>query len=671
MFIKDGTYRSVDVSGLTAPIIEGTVLTSAGAVAAADGSDAFGIVPETAFVMPPTKMINVVIGGTIDLQDPANANVTISKAVQDALSADINFIPGAGALPVVDSDDNGKFLVVEDGKWSAGGDDVIQETVGIAVSDWLEDHPEATTTIEDGAVTDAKLAQDGGVLSETHDIRTGVEGETYSTAGDAVRGQVSALMSASEIKLFNETFTMPASTTKRFMLLVKKGDILSISTTLNATGIRLYIYFDDGTNKRDIRLFSGFRYRAKKNIVKIILTNGESESSTFTVSIEKSPLYLTNYYDKSKKQSGWINSDSIASGYYHTDFIPCALGDKIIFPGYPSIFGSPVRLMFYDAEKNYLSRKSASLRDDGLYECYIGLDAIGTIFEVADVHYCAFNMTVAGSDNAVCYINNVPYDAVDYGVHLPEDENILFNEIQKEFIGNSSVALLSGKKIAYNGDSIAESRIAEGNTNNGGGYAKMIADITGCTYENRAHGGGILASAVGDGGSLPSRCVVSDVTNMASDADLICFEGGINDYWRQVRLGTYSESDYSSTLDTTTLCGALESIFRQALEKWVGKPICFVITHKIKNTVYVANSAGYTMMEAREKMIGICKKYAIPYYDAFEESGLNAYNDIQNETFLTSNASGTADGCHPNANGYKSYYVPQLIDLFTRIMPRN
>ena len=274
-------------------------------------------------------------------------------------------------------------------------------------------------------------------------------------------------------------------------------------------------------------------------------------------------------------------------------------------------------------------------------------------------------MTVAGSDNAVCYINQMPDTNLEYGQHQPESAEF-FNAQQKDYIGNSGGQPIAGKKIAYNGDSIAESRITTGNTYNGGAYAKMIADLTGGTYENRAHGGATLAS-----GTSASHKIVNDVTNMANDADLICFEGCINDYWLSVPLGDYVESDYSSTLDTTTLCGALESIFRQAKVKWVGKPIVFVMAHKIKSTVYVANSAGYTMMQAHEKIVGICKKYAIPIYDAFTESGLNAYDDVQNTNFLTSNSSGTADGCHPNASGYEKYYVPQLIALFNSVMPRN
>ena len=52
------------------------------------------------------------------------------------------------------------------------------------------------------------------------------------------------------------------------------------------------------------------------------------------------------------------------------------------------------------------------------------------------------------------------------------------------------------------------------------------------------------------------------------------------------------------------------------------------------------------------------------------ESGLNGWNSLQSNAFLTGNANSTADGCHPNTEGYRRYYVPQLISLFERILPR-
>lgn len=224
--------------------------------------------------------------------------------------------------------------------------------------------------------------------------------------------------------------------------------------------------------------------------------------------------------------------------------------------------------------------------------------------------------------------------------------------------------LLKGLKIAYNGDSICESRTnPEGSTYNGGAYAKMIADLVDGTYENRAVSGGILASVHPNNGN-PARYVVSDVVNMAADADIVCFEGGINDYWANVPLGTFALNDYSGSYDDTTLCGALESIFYQAMGRWPGKPIVFVIVHKVGSTAYTNNSAGYSFQDAHDRMVEICAKWSIPVYDAFANSGLNGNVDAQNTAFFINN-----DRCHPNADGYKDYYVRQLVSLFSSLVP--
>ena len=70
-------------------------------------------------------------------------------------------------------------------------------------------------------------------------------------------------------------------------------------------------------------------------------------------------------------------------------------------------------------------------------------------------------------------------------------------------------------------------------------------------------------------------------------------------------------------------------------------------------------------------MIGICEKYSIPYYDAWSESGLNFWNNVHLDNyFIIRDGNTTGDGTHPNTEGYKRYYVPQLISLFEKIMPR-
>lgn len=63
----------------------------------------------------------------------------------------------------------------------------------------------------------------------------------------------------------------------------------------------------------------------------------------------------------------------------------------------------------------------------------------------------------------------------------------------------------------------------------------------------------------------------------------------------------------------------------------------------------------------------VFKKY-LPYYDAFSKSGLNGWNSTQSNLYMTANSDGTGDGVHPNVEGYKRYYVPQLIELFKSLV---
>ena len=244
-------------------------------------------------------------------------------------------------------------------------------------------------------------------------------------------------------------------------------------------------------------------------------------------------------------------------------------------------------------------------------------------------------------------------------------DSYLLTDTDRDIIANlltemaPSANNLKGKKIIYDGDSICSG------THGGGGYAQIIADMVGGTFENHAVGGARLIS-LKSGETYHS--IVDHLKNLPTDGDLYCFQGGINDWWTYGILGTYNYDNFDGELDTHTVCGALETIFRYAINHFQGKPICFIITHKIQETAYKKNANGNTFKEYRDAMVGICEKYSIPYYDAFSESGLNGWNDTQNALYLTGNPTETPDGCHPNEEGYKRYYVPQLISLFQKML---
>jgi lysophospholipase L1-like esterase len=213
-----------------------------------------------------------------------------------------------------------------------------------------------------------------------------------------------------------------------------------------------------------------------------------------------------------------------------------------------------------------------------------------------------------------------------------------------------------GKKIAYNGDSICE-----GSGSFVGAYAKMVAELTGGTYFNNAVGGGHLAV-------YSDRHIICEtVSEMPDDADLICFEGGINDYWGNCVIGSLT-SGYTDAIDTTTLMGALESIFRQAIAKWVGKPICFIIVHKVRGTDTTPNSNGDTFTDFHDAIVEACNKYSIPYLDMFLYSGMNCNIQTIAENYTMASSSGQwgVDGCHPTEDGYKVYYISKILEFFKK-----
>lgn len=554
------------------------------------------------------------------------------------------------------------------------------ESIAAAVAAWLDEHPEATTTVQDGSITFAKLAQT---------VR-----DTLTTLEGSVTNDRSLMFDGLHVE--NSTEYSGYSTLKT-PVFIPKGATCAVTNDGNATCAVNVIYETDG----NVALVSsGFpvgatvRFVAADNIVTIQTYSANGSVNAHTIDV--APLYLdsqvdeldgrfmaVNLFDPDAEgvQAGWMTANASATinestSYSTSDFIPVEVGKTYSYPAAVSLYGtsSAARVLYFNSSKTCIGYTSGTLdAETNILTFTVPYRVWGTSSYEYDLAYVRFSYANS-QKNTIMFVEGAqPSEYVGYGDRKLASAYGL-NQKQKdevvELVGDS-VSPLYGKKIAYNGDSICESRLNESSpAYNGGAYAKLIADATGCTYENRAISGGILASQTGNG-STSARYVVSDVQNMAADADLVCFEGGINDYWTNVPLGTYSESDYTGTLDTTTICGALESIFRQATAKWVGKPICFVIVHKITSTVYTQNSAGYTFSDAREKMLGICAKYAIPVFDAFAESGLNGYNGVQNTNFLTANANGTPDGCHPNAAGYRSFYVPQLIALLESLVVRD
>lgn len=360
---------------------------------------------------------------------------------------------------------------------------------------------------------------------------------------------------------------------------------------------------------------------------------------------------------------------------YHklTNYIPVTEGDSFLYKGVKLEATNEIKVSWYDGNKAWIGYELIDYTTESIITVpqgakYARFYSLGYTSDnssvVLDVSWINCN-AATGESWAKTGMKFVP---ADY------EEEILDHEDRIADLESKTVeSILKGKKIVYDGDSICA---VSHDPDNGGAYPKIIADLVGGTFDNQAVGGARLVTAGGatdkDGNAVTlSHSIVDNLVNLPNDGDLYCFEGGCNDHWNGVPLGDIDATDYTGTLDTKTMCGALEYIFRYAITNFVGKPICFIITHKCP---YQNEINGNSFTDFREKMIGICEKYAIPYYDAWAKSGLGYWNEAQLDNyfvnFSTKAEVGDGDGTHPNAEGYKRYYVPQLISLFEKIMPR-
>ena len=187
------------------------------------------------------------------------------------------------------------------------------------------------------------------------------------------------------------------------------------------------------------------------------------------------------------------------------------------------------------------------------------------------------------------------------------------------------------------------------------GYAKIIANRYEMQYTSNAIWGATLARNIEDS----SGCILDTLAEMPN-ADYIVLSGGANDCYAikdgRETLGTIT-TGYNESFDESTMCGALESMCKTAINKWNTGKILYVITHRILD-VYNPEYLDETV----DKIIEVLRKWGIPYVDLWHDipslgfaSKKNLYTTMGNSEYH-----GTGDGLHPNYEGYIKYYCPQI-----------
>lgn len=165
------------------------------------------------------------------------------------------------------------------------------------------------------------------------------------------------------------------------------------------------------------------------------------------------------------------------------------------------------------------------------------------------------------------------------------------------------------------------------------------------SYTNYAISGSAIATGVDNLPSIYDQIIYSD-----TKADIISVMGGVNDYNRNVEIGSINDNN------TTTFYGSLKAICEILLNKYPTS-FCFFMTpykeycyHEFSCTEL--NQAGYCLEDYANAIKDVAQLYNIVVLDMYNEGQfeLEMYNS-------------NSDGIHPSQEFIIEYTTPQIVQF--------
>ena len=341
--------------------------------------------------------------------------------------------------------------------------------------------------------------------------------------------------------------------------------------------------------------------------------------------------YITNLLNKDNMTDNkLINADGNEVDQtgcsFTNDYLLIRKGESIILN-----FATYFTIAKYDLNKKFIENIIVNNED------------IPYIFSADNDYYLRFNVYLDKKDSAMIIKGkNLPSKYIAYGNYA------MTNVAAYDRFKN----VLNGKYL-FVGDSICYGAGA----NEPGGYAKLIANKNkDMTYKNISVSGAILCRRkTGDTGSTVLEQIESEIA-LSNSYNHVVLEGGINDIWNMDKypLGEYDRYNINSELNENTICGAFESIIKKSKNAWKDAIIYYIIPHLM---------SAELATPVFDKLIEICKKYAVVVIDLRYLSGEDVTIDYVKKTYTLTN--GVGDGVHNNDLGYEKFYVKPIINILS------
>lgn len=518
-------------------------------------------------------------------------------------------------------------------------DNAIQNAIDAIpqdVADWLDDHPEATTTVQDGAVSNAKLLQNGGILSDVNLLKkiTNLDRPAAPDWGDD--GSRGVYYTTGELKgatIFNHTTYVDVSqfssiTYSRVNTTASSGTFgmaFYDSSQEYVSGERAVLAADDyGYTDSTIEVPATAKY-ARFTIF--------NSSSTVTDSFELTGMSLLS--DKVEEIDAGIlaNEEELDGLFDITEIVSWS-------SGYITTSGTFSSNAQYN---NFTSSRISRYRFHRIL-LTIPADRQCTVATYDPITRAFVARTAQLTDTT--YVVDNTYDVIITVATTYRDTtqtNTLAQVLAPiRMHGTWTFSKWTGKKVAFMGDSIT---YGTGVSNDNAVYWRRLSEMLGFSSVTGLGVAGSCWSVTSDYGTGHSP-ISQRWDQIPTDADLVMIFAGTNDWGHSSVLGTVAD-----TTDVST-CGAVATAINGVIT--ANPDVRLAIISPLHRWGFVSsasplydnmeNSQGHTLEDYADAIKETAAAYGIPVIDGFA-TGINPRVTAFHDAYVT-------DGLHPNDNGH-------------------
>ena len=223
---------------------------------------------------------------------------------------------------------------------------------------------------------------------------------------------------------------------------------------------------------------------------------------------------------------------------------------------------------------------------------------------------------------------------------------------------------LKGKEIVCMGDSLCHASLDLPQNRNG--WAGRLAEEELANTYKYAVGGGSITYISADRFCI-SR-YINTVYSSNPNLDYLILEGGVNDAdtlgsWvgdvPPADWGTWTETDYTGSYDDTTFCGAVETMFYNALTKFPKAKVGFIVMMQM-GTLASANRKRYF-----DEIVKIAKKWHIPVLNLWDNCPADARLSMYWDSTMTDTQNINAGHFYVDSEHITSYGYNKIQNMIS------